>query len=391
MRALLVCFYTALFSSIYISNDGGSKWTDIYSNATLSEDFTPNRTMGTQCHPTPHYVTYQSAEILYINSTSKWNASIASISDPLAVAPVIEPSNKYSNYYEIQYTCNLSYQGWSRVAVQLTAENETVKIEIIKMCQTPGSFDMGYVILNGVVLIALLVSIVKGYTLSEGHMASERVENTIDTRFVLFILILGSMTLMSLFFLTSVTTIVLTAIISFSSVYSIAGALQTLIEIYLKKYNWSKKSVNIPMHGPVLVFDILSFILAGCLVGSYLLTKNWILNNLIALCLVYMFLQGISIPKLKIGALLFVVFMIYDIFWVFVSDYIFTKSVMVTVATSVDLPIKLCMPHLGALPLKHCSIIGLGDLIFPGLVMSYASNYGLKKSPSSYYVASIIL
>jgi len=82
--------------------------------------------------------------------------------------------------------------------------------------------------------------------------------------------------------------------------------------------------------------------------------------------------------------------MLYDVFWVFVSDYIFTKSVMVSVASKIDLPIKICMPKLVNYPVMNCSLIGLGDLVIPGIVMSYATSFGIRKRTVSYYVASII-
>ena len=77
-------------------------------------------------------------------------------------------------------------------------------------------------------------------------------------------------------------------------------------------------------------------------------------------------------PALIFLSLLFV----YDIFWVFVSPYVFPagKSVMVEVATSMDLPNKLIMPALFLGETARGSMLGLGDIIIPGLYLTFLDN-----------------
>ena len=53
------------------------------------------------------------------------------------------------------------------------------------------------------------------------------------------------------------------------------------------------------------------------------------------------------------------------------------SSVMMVVATSFDAPIKILMPHLTAdLPTKSCSLLGLGDIVIPGLYMGFLVRFG---------------
>ena len=67
---------------------------------------------------------------------------------------------------------------------------------------------------------------------------------------------------------------------------------------------------------------------------------------------------------------------VYDIFWVFGTD------VMVTVAKSVDAPIKLLLPKLWEDGVPEFSMLGLGDIIVPGiyiaLLIRFEANYGIK-------------
>lgn len=64
----------------------------------------------------------------------------------------------------------------------------------------------------------------------------------------------------------------------------------------------------------------------------------------------------------------------YDIFWVFISPHFFGESVMATVATTIDLPMKFTCPtliHLLNTPILKCSLLGLGDILLPGIMIKY--------------------
>lgn len=83
-------------------------------------------------------------------------------------------------------------------------------------------------------------------------------------------------------------------------------------------------------------------------------------------------LRIIKLPNIKIATLLLTLAFIYDIFWVFGSPHIFGDSVMAYVATSLDLPIKIEMPHLSQEPIPKCSLVGLGDMVLPGVLVAFA-------------------
>jgi len=61
---------------------------------------------------------------------------------------------------------------------------------------------------------------------------------------------------------------------------------------------------------------------------------------------VMVILKMVRLNKLMPGLLLLSALFLYDIFWVFLSPYIFRgESVMIVVATNVDLPAKLVCPQ----------------------------------------------
>lgn len=117
------------------------------------------------------------------------------------------------------------------------------------------------------------------------------------------------------------------------------------------------------------------------LAGAWYFTQFWFLNNLLAFFLALTFLKTLKLTTLVPGMVLLSLLFFYDIFWVFISPYFTTggKSVMVAVATGLDIPIKLVMPHLTAeFPTQACSLLGLGDILVPGIFIIFMARFGLE-------------
>lgn len=113
------------------------------------------------------------------------------------------------------------------------------------------------------------------------------------------------------------------------------------------------------------------------------------------------FIAFVRLPSLKVSTLLLTGLLLYDVFWVFFSSYIFSTNVMVKVATRpADNPVGLVARklNLGAyvrdtpklnLPGKlvfpsyhntgHFSMLGLGDIVMPGLLLCFVLRYDAYK------------
>lgn len=130
------------------------------------------------------------------------------------------------------------------------------------------------------------------------------------------------------------------------------------------------------------------------LAGTWYFTGSWLLNNILAFFLALTFLKTLRLTSLTPGLVLLGLLFFYDIFWVFISPYFTSggKSVMVAVATGLDIPIKLVMPHLTLdYPTTGCSLLGLGDILIPGIFIIFLARFGFEVvNTSAYYHASMI-
>mmetsp|Transcript_24426 Transcript_24426/g.37691 ORF Transcript_24426/g.37691 Transcript_24426/m.37691 type:complete len:748 (-) Transcript_24426:534-2777(-) len=130
-------------------------------------------------------------------------------------------------------------------------------------------------------------------------------------------------------------------------------------------------------------------------------TFFWITQDIMGAAMCILFIDLVRVPTLKIaGALLWALF-VYDIFFVFISPLLFDSSVMITVATSGGpptadptwcekypdsdgceggdpLPMLLTFPRLGSYQ-GGASMLGLGDIVLPGLLLSFACRFDEAK------------
>ncbi|KAG0565714.1 hypothetical protein KC19_7G009500 [Ceratodon purpureus] len=112
----------------------------------------------------------------------------------------------------------------------------------------------------------------------------------------------------------------------------------------------------------------------------------WIGQDVLGISLILSVLQVVRLPNIKVSTVLLSAAFIYDIFWVFVSPLIFSESVMIVVArgdktNGEGIPMLLKVPRLFD-PWGGYSIIGFGDILLPGLLVSFCLRYdwSAKKS-----------
>jgi signal peptide peptidase-like protein 2B len=111
----------------------------------------------------------------------------------------------------------------------------------------------------------------------------------------------------------------------------------------------------------------------------------WVTQDILGTCMCIVFLGLIQLNSIQVASILLIVAFVYDIFFVFVTPYLFEKSIMITVATSggppkadplwcekypadVDcqggdpLPMLLTFPRLFDYQ-GGSSLLGLGDIV----------------------------
>lgn len=183
-------------------------------------------------------------------------------------------------------------------------------------------------------------------------------------------LVVSSASLLLIFYFISAMTVLITIIFCLITTLSLATLVYPYFDYWTGfKYN---RDVEIPLLGPIPVLGCALGPLSLAVVILWVVTKSWILNDILAISLVVFFLTSVRVSSLKVGTALMTVAFFYDIFWVFCSSSVFGANVMVTVATQLNVPIKILVPLWFPQGSSDFTLIGLGDIVLPGLLVAFA-------------------
>ncbi|KAM0273904.1 hypothetical protein ACHAQH_008140 [Verticillium albo-atrum] len=131
-------------------------------------------------------------------------------------------------------------------------------------------------------------------------------------------------------------------------------------------------AVKVKLHGffsekfSIQFSHILGFVLACAVVTAYHVINHTTLSNILGYGLCYGTFLIMSPTTFPTGTLILCGLFVYDIVMVFYTPY------MITVATKLDAPIKLTFASAA-----KSSILGLGDIVVPGMVMALALRFDL--------------
>ncbi|QLQ78160.1 hypothetical protein HG537_0A04070 [Torulaspora globosa] len=132
----------------------------------------------------------------------------------------------------------------------------------------------------------------------------------------------------------------------------------------------NRQFLNMYLNGNMLF----SCILSAATTALYVcFPGDWLIRNIISMNLAVWAISQMALKNLKSGVLVLTALFFYDIY------FVFGTRVMVTVATSIDLPLKLSLPSRFNTVLNNFefSILGLGDIILPGIFIALCYKYDI--------------
>ncbi|GAV01909.1 hypothetical protein RvY_12544-2 [Ramazzottius varieornatus] len=131
---------------------------------------------------------------------------------------------------------------------------------------------------------------------------------------------------------------------------------------------------SLPLCGRFSAPELVSFALSVSIVFVWTLTGHWLLMDALGMGLCVAFIALVRLPSLKVSTLLLTGLLLYDVFWVFFSSYIFNSNVMVRVATrSADNPMRALARRLNVdnNMINDAPKLSLpGKLVFPSIKTS---------------------
>jgi len=131
-----------------------------------------------------------------------------------------------------------------------------------------------------------------------------------------------------------------------------------------------RELVSLSLRTPSIVLFPMSMIPSMIYTFSTTSPKSVILTDILSMSFSHNALSLLKLDSFKTGCILLSGLFFYDIWWVFGTE------VMVSVATSLDVPIKLLWPKsLSFASERGFTMLGLGDIVIPGVFVALALRY----------------
>ncbi|EDW84945.1 uncharacterized protein Dwil_GK12863 [Drosophila willistoni] len=223
---------------------------------------------------------------------------------------------------------------------------------------------------------------------------------TLDTMHALCLPLGASISLLIMFFFFDSMQLLFAVCTAIIATVALAFLLLPMCQYIIRPCTDSKR-FSFGICGRFTAAELFSFTLSVSIVCIWVLTGHWLLMDAMGMGLCVAFIAFVRLPSLKVSTLLLTGLLIYDVFWVFLSSYIFSTNVMVKVATrpaenpvgivarklnlggivrdtpKLNLPGKLVFPSLHNS--GHFSMLGLGDVVMPGLLLCFVLRYDAYK------------
>ncbi|KAG7384903.1 Signal peptide peptidase-like 2A [Phytophthora pseudosyringae] len=177
----------------------------------------------------------------------------------------------------------------------------------------------------------------------------------------------------------------------------------------------ASREITIPLLGDTArLSEVLGFLpsIAVAIVWYLHRRTYWALQDIMGIALCFVFLRTVQLPNLKVATVLLTLAFCYDVFFVFLSPIFFGSSVMEDVATGGPAAytksgypgVDYCerypkypacvdpepMPMLLVLPrildwAGGISMLGLGDIILPGMLLSFTLRFDYAQGSTNYF------
>lgn len=235
--------------------------------------------------------------------------------------------------------------------------------------------------------------------LSGNGTSAESNVQTLDTMQALCLPLGASISLLVMFFFFDSMQMLFAVCTAIIATIALAFLLLPMCQYLIRPCSDGNK-ISFGVCGRFTAAELMSFCMSVTIVCIWVLTGHWLLMDAMGMGLCVAFIAFVRLPSLKVSTLLLTGLLIYDVFWVFFSSYIFNANVMVKVATRpAENPVGLVAKklHLGlakeapklSLPGKlvfpsmhnagHFSMLGLGDIVMPGLLLCFVLRYDAYK------------
>lgn len=163
-----------------------------------------------------------------------------------------------------------------------------------------------------------------------------------------------------------------------------------MISLISNPDNFVHKRVFWKIHWRTVVSAIISAIVSG----FYLWTRNYILNDLIAITTAIAIVSYVEVRSFKFGFAFITIIFLFDLLWIITwRDMVSKKTSYLHAGRRVEAPFKLACSRWLSSPYSQCVRIDLGNIVVPAMLIRFLKYFdqttGLSKK-TNYFLVGVV-
>jgi len=123
--------------------------------------------------------------------------------------------------------------------------------------------------------------------------------------------------------------------------------------------------------------------------GWWFSNKNWILNDIIALCITVGLIKTFKFVSFKIGFISYVLLNVVFITGAILTPILHKQNFMIYFLVSVNNPFQFQMPLIIPTYSQKCVFVSITSIFLPGLLVSYLRRFDRCRTTNIYLITTI--
>jgi hypothetical protein len=123
--------------------------------------------------------------------------------------------------------------------------------------------------------------------------------------------------------------------------------------------------------------------------GWWFSGKNWILNDIIALCITVVLIKTFKFVSFKIGFVSYILLNFVFILGAILTPFLHKQNFMIYFLISVNNPLQFQMPLIIPSYNQKCVFVSITSIFLPGLLVSYLRRFDRCRTTNIYLIATI--
>ena len=172
---------------------------------------------------------------------------------------------------------------------------------------------------------------------------------------------------------------------------TICIALCFIEAVFLTNAKWLKKYITLANRLHIRVMDIIGFFVGlGILLGWWFSNRNWIISDVITICIWVGTIKLFKFTSFKIATLTFTFTIVLELIFIVLMQVVFDRSYNTELLNLFNIPFFLQIPTINPVPNQKCSWLFISSLVYPGIVLSYLHRFDKCRSSNVYFIIFLV-